>query len=86
MPNTLANQSLAGIFKSYPAIHGDRQMISPRLVLAVRVGRCELEDGRTITFDCANQPEAIKFLMVCFPGAVFELIGTDKIKIWGMRK
>jgi len=61
-------------------------MISPRLVLAVRVGRCELEDGRQITFDCADQGNAVKFLHVCFPGAMFELIGTDKIKIWGMRK
>ena len=60
--------------------------LNPRFVLAVRVGRCELEDGRTILFDCANQPEAVKFLSVCFPQAVFELIGADKIKIWGMRK
>ncbi len=61
------------------------QEIDPRLVLAVRVGRCELEDGRRITFDCANQQRAIEFLSVCFPDAVFELIGTDKIKIWGMK-
>lgn len=60
-------------------------MISPRLVLAVRVGRCELEAGRQITFDCANQGNAVKFLSVCFPGAVFELIGESKIRIWGRK-
>jgi len=55
---------------------------NPRLV---RAGRCELEDGRKITFDCANQGESIKFLSICFPDAIFELIGESKIRIWGRK-